>query len=142
MHNQKEPKPIINANVLGFKRYGSFHLRNIIEGVFCSSIIYWIIEQIPFVPKVKIIVTICLIAAVMLVNIKGFKNQSLSEVLINMMLEKKNDKDYHMRCINDEEIKSQEYSETAGEKSIADRIAIWTKEVYRHYKKTGEIKFR
>lgn len=144
MHEKEEVKePILNItdNVTGFKKYGLFNIRNAIEGAIGAGITYLIIKQIPFVPKVQIIVTLCVCATVFLINIKGIKNQSFTEVLINTIRESMEDKEYHMRCINESSKDISKEGQNYGQ-SIADKAIIWIKGVYTHYQKTGEIKLK
>lgn len=129
---KEEPVCYITDNVTGLK----FHnIRRIIEGGICTGITLMIVHKIPFVPKVEIIVSIVMGAAVFLINIIGYKNQSLTEVMMNAIYEKMMDKEYHMRCINDEdkeEQSNQKYG-TANQ-SIADKIANRIKQKYEDYR--------
>lgn len=135
MNNYQEPVFFITSNVTGFRRIGNFKVRNLIEGVVYAGFTYFLISLIPFVLKVKIIVSLCLCSAIFFLSVVGYKNQSPSELIINLIREKMYMHDYHMRSINDDEGKEIIFTYAGDGESIADKIYKKIQE-YREREKT------
>ena len=120
-NKDNEEDPIfypIPQNVLGSsKRFLNFPQRNWIEGIISSAIVAWIICQVPFVNRVKIIVVACVCVAVLIINLIGIKNMSLSEVIVNFYQFKKEQRNYHLRSIRN--AKKQKFNEKSGKITVS-----------------------
>ncbi len=75
----------IPENVLQGKRILGFRLPNLIEGLVWALIAFIIIAQVPFVPKVRWIITGCVGLFLILVNGLGIKGQRFSQAFINWL---------------------------------------------------------
>ena len=93
----------IPDNVLESKRILGFRPRNWIEGLICAGIIGFIVVNIPFVLRVKLIFLVCLCAPVLLFNLIGIKDQSVFEAIMNFKQARDNKGEYHLRRPDNEE---------------------------------------
>jgi len=75
----------IPSNIFSAQRFLGFKRRNWIEGGISTVIVCGIIFYIPFVLRVKIIFMVVLGGATLLLNLVGYKNQSISEIIINFI---------------------------------------------------------
>lgn len=122
------PVYLITDNVLSVRRIFNLPILNLVEGGILSIGIWKLINIIPFVPKVKIIVTICVCIAVLVACIVGYHGQSITEFIVNFIKEQAYSKNYHMRSINDEYGKDIIHKGTSVNESYADRIIKKIKE--------------
>lgn len=136
MSDDYGPVFLITGNVTGFKRFGNLRIRNLVEGAAYSALTYYLISLIPFVPKVQMIVTICLCAVILLGSIIGYKNQSPLELVINIITERMYTHEYRMRSINDEEGKEILFSNTGTGESVADKVV---KKIQEYKKERSKI---
>ncbi len=90
---------IIPVNITQSKRILSFRIRNIIEGIIFAAIAGFIIYQVPFVPKVKIIVSIGVCGVIAFLNFIGIKGMSVTECFLNFVMYKSTKFKYHLRSI-------------------------------------------
>ena len=87
----------IPDNYMEAGRIFGFRKRNMIEAGVVSLLILRIVFWIPFVMKVKLIVSIVLIVAIGGLFIGGVHNRSVTEWLQDYIRYKRNGKKYHMR---------------------------------------------
>ena len=117
----------IPENIMESKRVFGYRTRNWIEGLICVGIAGFIILQIPFVLRVKIIFLICICAPILLINLIGIRDQSIFEMISNFHVAKGNKGEYHLRKPNDEEHcksrkMSQSYNGIGNGESAADKL--------------------
>lgn len=129
----------IPDNVLESKRIFGFRRRNWIEGLICAAIVGFIILQIPFVLRVKIIFLVCMCGPILLLNLIGIKDQSLFEVISNIRISKANKGEYHLRRPDYEErYKSrgvdQSINGISNGSSAADKVGDILKQKYADFK--------
>lgn len=79
---------IIPHNVLQGKRIFGLRVPNLIEGVVWALIAFILISQIPFVPKVRWITTICVSLFLIVFNGLGIKGQRFSVTVMNYIIYK------------------------------------------------------
>lgn len=139
--NDDNGEPIIYfipENILQSRRIMSFRRRNLIEGAISAVALGLIIYQVPFVPRVKAIITVCMCLAVFVVNLLGIKNMSISEVVSDFIYYKKHKALYHLRSINNAKKISRNSKTgrvaTAVNESGAEKIVRIAKEKYNSYK--------
>lgn len=113
--DEVEPKYCpVPQNVIGSsKRILKFPQRNWIEGIISVAVVIWIIWQIPFVLRVKIIVAACTGIAVLLLNLIGVRNMSISETCINLYKYISESQPMHLRSIK--YAKKQSFNDKTGE---------------------------
>lgn len=97
MEEEKLYEYHIPDNILESKRIFGYRVRNWIEGLICAGIVGFIILQIPFVLRVKIIFVICICVPLLLLNLIGIRDQSIFEVIINFKKANSNKGEYHLR---------------------------------------------
>ena len=129
----------IPDNVLESKRILGFRPRNWIEGLICAGIIGFIVVNIPFVLRVKLIFLVCLCAPVLLFNLIGIKDQSVFEAIMNLRQANANKGEYHLRRPDHEErYKSgrvaQSINGIGNGDSAADKVAEIIKTKYAEFK--------
>lgn len=129
----------IPDNILESKRIFGFRRRNWIEGLVCAGIVGFIVIQIPFVLRVKIIFLICLCGPILLLNLIGIRDQSIFEVISNIKISRANRGEYHLRRPNCEErYKSrgmaQSVSGVGNGDSAADKVADFAKKKFAEFK--------
>lgn len=129
----------IPDNVLESKRIFGFRRRNWIEGLICVVIVGFIILQIPFVLRVKIIFLICMCGPILLLNLVGIKDQSIFEAISNIKLGRENKGEYHLRRPDYEErYKSrgvdQSINGISNGSSAADKVGDILKQKYADFK--------
>jgi len=90
----------IPENVLQGKRLFNMRLRNVIEAAIWAVIMIAVVSLIPFVTRVRIIVTVCLVIAAVWVNLLGVKDMTLSEVVLNYIHYRRTGQIYHLRSID------------------------------------------
>lgn len=133
----------IPDNILDSKRIFGFRRRNWIEGLICAGIVGFIILQIPFVIRVKLIFLVCLCGPILLLNLMGIRDQSVFEAISNIKTAKANKGNYHLRRPdNEERYKSrgmeQSLNGIGNGDSAADKVADFAKKKYAEFKeKTG-----
>lgn len=129
----------IPDNVLKSKRYLGFKRRNITEAIISFIISAFLIYQISFVMRVKIIFIICVGASVAFINLIGIKNQSISEIILNFIKYKKQKPVLHLRSVKYAKSKKTtvnkkgEFITTLNE-SIAEKYIRLAKEKFEEYK--------
>lgn len=137
--SEKLVEYVIPDNILESKRIFGFRRRNWIEGIICAGIIGFIIVQIPFVLRVKIIFLVCMCGPVLLLNLVGIRDQSIFEAMSNIRLAKSNKGEYHLRRPNEKE----HYKQRGMEQSVngigngdsaADKVADYAKRKYAQFK--------
>lgn len=139
---EKEIEVRIYENILKSKRYIGFRLKNIIEGMLMASVVVFIILQIPFVPRIKIIFCIILGLTVFLLCCVGLKGLSPSELVFNIIAYIKTPRTWHLRSIkyakrrNKQQL-SQENVYT--NQSAAEKLYTLAKRKYREFKEHKEI---
>lgn len=131
---------VIPDNVLESKRILGYRSRNWIEGLICAGIVGFIILQIPFVLRVKLIFLVCFCGPILLLNLIGIKDQSIFEIISNFNTAKANKGEYHLRQPNEEEhLKSkkmsQSYSGVGNGESAADKLGDFFKTKLAEFKK-------
>lgn len=140
--NETENTKIYNPrNVMQAKRILGFKSKNWIEAgitVLCVALIVW---QIPFVFRVKLIVTFCIGGALAVLNLLGLKNQSLSETAYSFIRYWQNRKSYSLRSVN--YAKNNHYNEETGEistvgTSVADKAFALAKNKIQEYRNKKE----
>jgi len=129
----------IPDNVLDSKRILGFRPRNWVEGIICAGIVGFIVVNIPFVLRVKLIFVVCLCAPVLLLNLIGIKDQSIFEAIMNFKQASENKGEYHLRRPDHEErYKSgrvaQSINGIGNGDSAADKVAEFIKTKYYEFK--------
>ncbi len=130
-NNEQEPRGYwVPTNVLQGKRILNIRLRNVIEAGIWVVIVFFLVSFIPFVTRVRIIVTVCLAIAVAGVNLMGVKDMSLSEVVLNFIHYHVHGHKYHLRSIDNAEEKKDNNGKIATQASenLAQRIIGTVKE--------------
>lgn len=122
-------------NVIESKRYFGFRRRNWIEGIICVFIAGFIIASIPFVTRVKIIFMICICGPLLLLNLIGLKDQSISEIFLNLKNSISLKGRYHLRHPAREErykshVVEQSVNGIGHGDSAADKTGDFLKEKY------------
>ncbi len=138
-----EPKRIIIPdNIMSNKRILGFHKRNIVEGIIAFFIVLAIINQIPFVNKIKLIFIVVVGGSVFFLCCIGFKDKSPSELIMELVTYLKSPRVYHFRSIEyatkqrKTEFKSGEYKT---QRSIAEKLYDYIKDVITTFIKEGKI---
>ncbi|MCR4902199.1 MAG: hypothetical protein K6A23_05015 [Butyrivibrio sp.] len=139
MNEEKLYEYAIPDNVLESKRIMGFRMRNWVEGFICAGIVAFIVMNIPFVIRVKLIFLVCLCGPVLLLNLVGIRDQSLFEVVMNIKRARDNKGEYHLRRPdNEERYKSgrvaQSVNGIGNGDSAADKIADFVKGKYQEFK--------
>lgn len=93
-------KRFIPHNYLQGKRILGFRKRNFFEGLAWAFVALLIIGSIPFVTKVRWILTICIGIFLVIMNGIGIRGQSYSQALINMFHYRKYLKPFTYRRLN------------------------------------------
>ena len=129
----------IPENVLESKRILSFRRRNWIEGLICAGIVGFIIFEIPFVVRVKLIFLVILCGSVLMLNLIGIRDQSIIEAISNIRTARQNSGEYHLRRPTDEERfktgrVAKSFSGTANGDSAADKLYDLAKEKIKQLK--------
>ncbi len=139
--NLHEPIAHYPDNALESKRILGIKMRNLIEAGVMTVIAGFIITQIPFVTRVKIIFLIIICLSVAFVNFIGIKNQSLTEALINWIMYRKNKTIYHYKdlTIERQEKKVAKHTSALNESMLEKGIRI-AKERYREYKHNEQFR--
>ena len=138
-NDEKLVEYVIPDNILESKRIFGFRRRNWIEGIICAGIVGFIIVQIPFVIRVKLIFLVCLCGPILLLNLVGIRDQSIFEVVSNIKLARTNKGNYHLRRPdNEERYKSrgveQSLNGIGNGDSAADKVADFAKKKYAEFK--------
>jgi hypothetical protein len=129
----------IPDNVLDSKRILGFRPRNWVEGLICAGIVGFIVVNIPFVLRVKLIFLVCLCGPILLLNLIGIKDQSVFEAIMNLRQANANKGEYHLRRPdNEERYKSgrvaQSINGIGNGDSAADKVAEIVKAKYNEFK--------
>lgn len=138
-NDEKLVEYAIPDNILDSKRIFGFRRRNWIEGLICAGIVGFIIVQIPFVIRVKIIFLVCMCGPILLLNLVGIQDQSVFEAISNIKLARANKGEYHLRRPdNEERYKSrgveQSLNGIGNGDSAADKVADFAKKKYAEFK--------
>ncbi len=126
-------------NILESRRVFGFRIRNWIEGLICAGIVGFIIMQIPFVARVKLIFLICICGPILMLNLIGIRDQSMFEAIINIHISRGNAGEYHLRRPGCEERNksgrmAQSVNGIGNGDSAADKVADIFKEKYKEFK--------
>ena len=89
----------IPKNVIQSQRFMGFGKRNWLDAIVLTLLLIFLIGLIPFVTKVRIIVTASIAAAVILLCLLGIKGMSISECVINIFISLPTKHQYHLRSI-------------------------------------------
>lgn len=89
----------IPGNVINGKRHMGFRGRNIAEGVVLALIVYFIISQIPFVLRIKIIFSAVLCFSSFIIGCVGIHKRSITQYLYDYYQFKNEPKTYHLRSV-------------------------------------------
>ena len=89
----------IPKNVIQSQRLLGFGKRNWLDAVIMTLLLIFLIGLIPFVTKVRIIVTASIAAAVILLCLLGIKGMSISECIVNIFISRPTKHQYHLRSI-------------------------------------------
>ena len=139
MNEERLYEYTIPDNVLDSKRILGFRPRNWVEGLICAGIVGFIVVNIPFVLRVKLIFLVCLCGPILLLNLIGIKDQSVFEAIMNLRQANANKGDYHLRRPDHEErYKSgrvaQSINGIGNGDSAADKVAEIVKAKYNEFK--------
>ena len=139
MNEERLYEYTIPDNVLDSKRVLGFRPRNWVEGRICAGIVGFIVVNIPFVLRVKLIFLVCLCGPILLLNLIGIKDQSVFEAIMNLRQANANKGEYHLRRPDHEErYKSgrmaQSINGVGNGVSAADKIADFAKQKYEEFK--------
>lgn len=118
-----EPKRIIPQNIIQGRRLLGFRIRNLIEGAFAALLFAAIIAQIPFVPKVRWIITICVGLFIIIVMGIGIKGLAPTQVLFKYLTYKKYIRTYTYRRPNNASKKQSEIIADENGKLVVTTIA-------------------
>lgn len=119
MDNIRQMTDEVPPNRANTQRIGIFMIRNIIEAVLFTLPIEIIILLIPFVFKVKLFLMITLGLMVIILNLIGIKNKSVTEAFTRWLSHRKNKKAYRLGSVADE-IRIEPEPKTKYEKIIYD----------------------
>ena len=139
MNEERLYEYTIPDNVLDSKRILGFRPRNWVEGLICAGIVGFIVVNIPFVLRVKLIFLVCLCGPILLLNLIGIKDQSVFEAIMNLRQANANKGEYHLRRPDHEErYKSgrvaQSINGIGNGDSAADKVAEIVKAKYNEFK--------
>ena len=114
---------IIPQNIIQGRRLLGFRIRNLAEGVLAALLFAWIVAQIPFVPKVRWIITICVGLFLIVVMGIGIKGLAPSQVFIKFLTYRKYIKTYSYRRPNHANKKQTELISNENGKAVVNTIA-------------------
>jgi len=118
-----QSKRIIPQNIIQGRRILGFRIRNLVEGAFTALLFAILISGIPFVPKVRWIITICVGLFLIIVMGIGIKGLAPSQVIIKYLSYKKYIKTYSYRRANHANKKASELISDENGKAIVNTIA-------------------
>ena len=99
--NEPEKNAFENIqNVIQSDRIFGIRKRNLVEALIFSLMVLLIIANINFVNKVKLILLVTTIPTVFYFNIHGFKNRSLTELIIDELSFRHRRRKLHLRSID------------------------------------------
>ena len=114
---------IIPQNIIQGRRLFGFRIRNLAEGVIAALLFAWLVSKVPFVPKVRWIVTICVGLFLVIVMGIGIKGLAPTQVIIKFFSYKKFIKTYSYRRPNHANKKQTELISDENGKKIVNTIA-------------------
>lgn len=120
----KTDKPLeydFNHNIISRHRIWGVGKRNIIEGAISTIIADLIILAIPFVSEVKIVLLISVSAVVLIFNIRGICNRSVSEIIIDEIKYQNRKRELHLRGPEYVKEKTTSYGGGYSDQSIAEQ---------------------
>ena len=129
MNSEQENTFIIPPNVFD-KRKFDFRVRNIKEGLVAAAVVVAIICAIPFVFKVKVIVSVVLGISVFGAGVIGIKKQSITEWLINKFKSARQQKKYSFRRLEYGDRKENTFELATTQKSYAEKLFEIAKEKF------------
>lgn len=119
MNNIRDLKDEVPPNRANTQRIGIFMIRNIIEAILFTIPVELIILLIPFVTKVKIFLMIALGLLLVILNLIGIRNKSVTEAFSRWLSHERNKKAYRLGSVADE-IRTEPEPKTKYEKIIYD----------------------
>ena len=114
---------IIPQNIIQGRRILGFRIRNLAEGAIDALLFAWLISGIPFVPKVRWIITICVGLFLIIVTGIGIKGLAPSQVIIKFLSYRKFIKSYSYRRPNYANKKQPDLISEENGKSVVNTIA-------------------
>lgn len=132
----------IPQNIFESKRILGYRRKSWIEGAAWTCLTTFIICQIDFVIRVKLIFIICIGISVIIINLAGYKNQTFSELFLNYLKYKSEKSELHLRSIKYEKKTVNKLNEkgefvTTLNESYLDTIIRVIKEKYTLIKEEG-----
>lgn len=124
----KQPRYFYNPPNVFDKRKFDFRIRNLAEAAIASILLIVIINNIPFVPKIKIILDVVLGFVIFCLFTVGIKKQSITEWIINKLKSFLSQKTFHYRKIEDIRHTKKQQERSGLNESYADKFIRFIQE--------------